>query len=122
MLEFDYLKRSSGSRLGWHDLEGLVAKFQNRVGFGVRAEIIKLTIIPFVKNCSKFKFLKCSSCYVTFGHGVLSRETLKDVDLDKYRVVVMDEARERLLNTNVLFGILKKFVARRRDFKIVFRL
>ncbi|KAH1094449.1 hypothetical protein AAZX31_14G127200 [Glycine max] len=37
-------------RLGWHDLEGLVAKFQNRVSFGVRAEIVELTTIPYVKG------------------------------------------------------------------------
>ncbi|KAG6649379.1 hypothetical protein CIPAW_07G208100 [Carya illinoinensis] len=37
-------------RLGWHDLEGLVAKFQNRVSFGVRAEIVELTSIPYVKG------------------------------------------------------------------------
>ncbi|KAJ3673940.1 hypothetical protein LUZ60_005932 [Juncus effusus] len=37
-------------RLGWHDLEGLIAKFQNRVSFGVRAEIAELTTIPYVKG------------------------------------------------------------------------
>ncbi|XP_059592184.1 helicase and polymerase-containing protein TEBICHI isoform X2 [Vitis vinifera] len=37
-------------RLGWNDLEGLVAKFQNRVSFGVRAEIVELTTIPYVKG------------------------------------------------------------------------
>ncbi|CAK9182716.1 unnamed protein product [Ilex paraguariensis] len=37
-------------RLGWHDLEGLVSKFQNRVSFGVRAEIAELTTIPYVKG------------------------------------------------------------------------
>ncbi|XP_072951329.1 pre-mRNA-splicing factor ATP-dependent RNA helicase DEAH7-like isoform X2 [Typha angustifolia] len=51
--------------------------------------------------------------------GVLLRETLKDADLDKYRIVIMDEAHERSLNTDVLFGILKKVVARRRDFKLI---
>ncbi|KAH6757052.1 hypothetical protein C2S51_038889 [Perilla frutescens var. frutescens] len=37
-------------RLGWHDLESLVAKFQYRVSFGVRAEIVELTAIPFIKG------------------------------------------------------------------------
>ncbi|KAG7540631.1 Helicase superfamily 1/2 ATP-binding domain [Arabidopsis thaliana x Arabidopsis arenosa] len=37
-------------KLGWHDLEGLVAKFQNRVSFGVRAEIVELTSIPYIKG------------------------------------------------------------------------
>ncbi|KAI4967743.1 hypothetical protein ZWY2020_016898, partial [Hordeum vulgare] len=50
---------------------------------------------------------------------VLLRETLKDSDLDKYRVIIMDEAHERSLNTDVLFGILKKVAARRRDFKLI---
>lgn len=36
-------------RLGWNDLEGLISKFQNRVSFGVRAEIVELTTIPYVK-------------------------------------------------------------------------
>ena len=40
--------------------------------------------------------------------GVLLRETLTSDDLDNYSAVIMDEAHERSLNTDVLFGILKK--------------
>ncbi|CAD7955012.1 unnamed protein product [Amoebophrya sp. A25] len=51
--------------------------------------------------------------------GVLLRETLNDSDLEKYAAVIMDEAHERSLNTDVLFGILKSITTRRRDFRMV---
>ena len=44
--------------------------------------------------------------------GVLLRETLREDDLDNYSAIIMDEAHERSLNTDVLFGILKKVCIR----------
>jgi len=40
-------------------------------------------------------------------------------DLDSYSAVIMDEAHERSLHTDVLFGILRKVITRRRDLKLI---
>ena len=51
--------------------------------------------------------------------GVLLRESLTQQDLDKYSCIIMDEAHERALNTDVLMGLIKKVIARRRDLKLI---
>ena len=40
--------------------------------------------------------------------GILLRECLREADLDNYSAVIMDEAHERSLNTDVLFGLLRE--------------
>lgn len=51
--------------------------------------------------------------------GVLLRESLVESDLDKYSCIIMDEAHERALNTDVLMGLFKKILLRRRDLKLI---
>ena len=51
--------------------------------------------------------------------GVLLRESLVEQNLDKYSVIIMDEAHERALNTDVLMGLIKKVLVRRRDLKLI---
>lgn len=68
------------------------------------------------------RFEDCTSpetfiAYMT--DGILLRESLTDPDLDRYSVVIMDEAHERSLNTDILFGILRGVVGRRRDFRLI---
>ena len=40
--------------------------------------------------------------------GILLRESMNSPDLDQYSAIIMDEAHERALNTDVLMGLLRK--------------
>ncbi|KAI0248370.1 P-loop containing nucleoside triphosphate hydrolase protein [Lactifluus subvellereus] len=51
--------------------------------------------------------------------GMLQRECLIDPDVSQYSVVMLDEAHERTIATDVLFGLLKKAIKRRSDLKLI---
>ncbi|KDR85685.1 hypothetical protein GALMADRAFT_234699 [Galerina marginata CBS 339.88] len=51
--------------------------------------------------------------------GMLQRECLIDPLCSSYSVVMLDEAHERTIATDVLFGLLKKAVKRRPDLKLI---
>ena len=51
--------------------------------------------------------------------GMLVREMMNDPLLSKYSVVMIDEAHERTLNTDITLGLLKKIQKKREDLRII---
>jgi pre-mRNA-splicing factor ATP-dependent RNA helicase DHX38/PRP16 len=83
--------------------EEMEVKLGGTVGYAIRFEdcTSKETVIKYMTD------------------GVLLRESLNESDLDRYSCIIMDEAHERALNTDVLMGLFKKILQRRRDLKLI---
>lgn len=83
--------------------EEMNVKLGNEVGYSIRFE-----------DCtSERTILK----YMT--DGMLLREFLNEPDLGSYSVIIIDEAHERTLHTDILFGLVKDLARFRDDLKIL---
>ena len=83
--------------------EEMGVKLGNEVGYSIRFE-----------DCtSERTVLK----YMT--DGTLHREFLSEPDLGSYSVMIIDEAHERTLHTDILFGLVKDIARFRSDLKLL---
>ena len=64
----------------------------------------------FSREYTKIKFIT---------EGILVREMLGDPLLSQYSVLVLDEVHERTAQIDIIMGLLKKILKRRRDLKII---
>ena len=69
--------------------------------------------VRFDDQSSKFTLIK----YLT--DGMLLREATIDPKLKKYCVIIIDEAHERTLATDIIFGFLKELLPKRKELKVI---
>ncbi|XP_078431410.1 RNA helicase family protein [Wolffia australiana] len=84
--------------------EEMGVKLGEEVGYTIRFEDMT------TPNKTMIKFLT---------DGVLLREMMEDPLLTKYSVIMVDEAHERSLSTDMLLGLLKKVQRRRPELRLI---
>ncbi|CDR97728.1 pre-mRNA splicing factor RNA helicase, putative [Babesia bigemina] len=73
-----------------------------------------------VGYCIRFEDRTSKNTVIKFmTDGMLLREAINDPMLSSYGVIILDEAHERTIATDVLFGLIKEVAASRENLKIV---
>ncbi|KAI0990099.1 hypothetical protein GJ496_010024 [Pomphorhynchus laevis] len=68
----------------------------------------------------RFEDCTCAETKIKYmTDGMLLRECLIDPLLNSYAVIMLDEAHERTIHTDVLFGLLKEAVQKRSKLKLI---
>lgn len=70
-------------------------------------------LIRFDDCCDVNTKIKCMT------DGMLIREIMKDPLLSKYSVVMLDEAHERSLYTDIILGLVRKIQQKREDLRVI---
>ena len=83
--------------------EEMEVKLGEEVGYSIRFEdcTTQKTVIKYMTD------------------GMLLREALVDKSMSNYSCIMLDEAHERTIHTDVLFGLMKKLVLTRPDFRLI---
>jgi len=68
------------------------------------------------------RFEDCTSRLTVLKYmtdGMLLREAMSDPSLSRYSAIILDEAHERTVDTDVLMGLLKELIKTKHDLKLV---
>ncbi|KAI0631613.1 pre-mRNA-splicing factor ATP-dependent RNA helicase PRP43 [Trametes polyzona] len=97
-------RRVTATSVAKHVADELDVPLGEQVGYSIRFEDMTEPGTTFMK-------------YMT--DEMLLREAMNDHELSRYSTIILDEAHERTLATDILMGLLKDIAKRRSDLKIV---